>query len=213
MERLVTERPAPAAAVNEVAEDPAFHWDALRSPLDTTFPLPSVGVVQRVAAGLYAKLQSGAITGRDQHEARFVLDILADWPDLDDELRTRVFQRLNLYAIVAAHGWPTAIAASAASTSNLVCVLPPGVTPIQQQRQQQPQRQGRGGRGQANQRAAAPAAPAPAPRIQHQRRPPVDDDNADVDRWSSFLNYNLNLILKKLNLAPSPSVELGPSWP
>lgn len=128
MERLVTDRPAPAAA--EVAEDPAFNWDALRSPLDTTFPLPSTGKVQRVAAGLFTKLQSGGITGRDQHEARFVLDILADWPDLEDDLRTRVFQRLNLYAIVAAHGWPTAIVASAASTSNLVCVLPPGVTPM-----------------------------------------------------------------------------------
>lgn len=115
MERLVTDRPAAA----DVAEDPKFNWDGLRSPLDTTFPLPSTGVVQRVAAGLFAKLQSGGITGRDQHEARFVLDILADWPDLEDDLRTRVFQRLNLYAIVAAHGWLTAIAASAASTSNL----------------------------------------------------------------------------------------------
>lgn len=134
VERLVTERPAPPPAAADVAEDPAFNWEALHSPLDTTFPLPSTGVVQRVAAGLFAKLQSGAITGRDQHEARFVLDILADWPDLEDDLRTRIFQRLNLYAIVAAHGWPTAIAASAASTSNLVCVLPPGVTPVQQQR-------------------------------------------------------------------------------
>lgn len=80
-----------------------------------------------MAAGLFAKLQSGSLTGRDQHETRFVLNVLADWPDLEDDLRTRVFQRLNLYAIVAAHGWPTAIAASAASTSNLVCVLPPGV--------------------------------------------------------------------------------------
>lgn len=75
VERLVTDRSAPAAA--DVAEDPAFNWDALRSLLDTTFPLPSTGVVQRVAAGFFAKLQSGGITGRDQHEARFVLDILA----------------------------------------------------------------------------------------------------------------------------------------
>lgn len=168
VERLVTDRPAPAAA--DVAEDPAFNWDALRSPLDTTFLLPSTGVVQRVAAGLFAKPQSGGITGRDQHEARFVLDILADWPDLEDDLRTKIFQRLNLYAIIAVHGWPTAIAASAASTSNLVCVLPPGVTPVQQQRQQQPQRQARGGRRQANQRAAPAPAPAPAPRGQRQRR-------------------------------------------
>lgn len=166
VERLVTERPA-AAPLNDVAEDPAFNWDALRSPLENTFPLPSTGVVQRIAAGLFAKLQSGAITGRDQHEARFVLDILAVWPDLDDELRARVFKRLNLYAIVAAHGWPTAIAASAASTSNAACMLPPGVVPVQQhqgRQQREPQQRGRqGGRRQANQQAPAPAAPAPAP--------------------------------------------------
>lgn len=140
VERMVAhQQPAPAAA--EVAEDPAFNWNALRSPLEVTFPLPPTGVVQRVAAELFAKLQAGAITGRDQHEARFVLDIIADWEDLDQELRARVFQRLNIYAIVAAHGWPTAIAASAASTPNTICVLPPGVLPVQQNRQQQPQRQ------------------------------------------------------------------------
>lgn len=33
---------------------------------------------------------------------------------MDQELRTRVFQRLNIYAIVATLGWPTAIAATAA---------------------------------------------------------------------------------------------------
>lgn len=96
------QQPAPAAA--EVTEDPAFNWNALRSPLEVTFPLPTTGVVQRVAAGLFAKLQAGALTGRDQHEARFVLDIIVDWEDLDQELRKRIFQLLNIYAIVAAHG-------------------------------------------------------------------------------------------------------------
>lgn len=62
--------------------------------------------------------------GRDQHKARFIIDIIADWEDLDQELRSRVFQRLNIYAIVAAHGWPIAIAASSASTPNTICVLP-----------------------------------------------------------------------------------------
>lgn len=162
---VVHQQPPPAAA--EVAEDPAFNWESLWSPLDTTFPLPPTGVIQRVAADLFAKLQSGGLTGRDQHEARFVLDILADWEDLDQELRTRVFQRLNNYAIVAAHGWPTAIAASAASTSNTICVLPPGVVPVQQARQQQqPQRQAqRGGRRQANRQAAAPVVQATAPAL------------------------------------------------
>lgn len=77
---------------------------------------------------------------------KFVLDILADWTDMDNELRTRVFQRLNVYAIVATHGWPTAIAATAASHSDLQCVLPPGVQPIVQRQQQ---RQGGRRRGNA----------------------------------------------------------------
>lgn len=169
---MVAHQQLPPAAA-EVAEDPAFNWESLRSPLDTTFPLLPTEVVQRVAAGLFAKLQSGGLTGRDQHEARFVFDILADWEDMELDLRTRVFQRLNIYAFVAAHGWPTAIAAS---TSNTVCVLPPGVVPVQQARkQQQPQRQAqRGGRRQANRQAAAPAvqppAPAPAPAARGGRR-------------------------------------------
>lgn len=48
------------------------------------------------------------MTARDQHDARFAM--AADWPDLDDEGRHLVFQRLNLYAIVASYGWSTAIA-------------------------------------------------------------------------------------------------------
>lgn len=121
------QQPAPTAA--EVTEDPAFNWNALGSPLEVTFTLPTTGVVQRVAAGLFAKFQAGALTERDQHEARFVLDVIADWEDLDQELRKHIFQRLNIYVIVAAHGWPTAIAAS---TPNTICVLPPGVLPVQQ---------------------------------------------------------------------------------
>lgn len=168
VERMVAHHNQSVPAAADVAEDPAFNWDALRSPLEITFPLPPTGVVQRVAAGLFAKLQAGAITGRDQHEARFVLDVIADWEDLDQELRSRIFQRLNIYAIVAAHGWPTAIAASAASTSNSICVLPPGVQPVQQNRQQQRQAQ-RGGRRGAN-RPAPAAVPAPAPACGGRRR-------------------------------------------
>lgn len=121
------QRPPPAQPAANVEEDPAFNWNALRSPLEATFPLPATGVVQRIAAGLFAKVQSGVLTGRDQREARFVLDILADWPDMDNELRTRVFQRVNVYVIVATHGWPTAIVATATSHNDLQCVLPPGI--------------------------------------------------------------------------------------
>lgn len=165
VERMAAIQQRPPEPGVDVNEDPDFNWASLRSPLETTFPLPSTGVVQRIAAGLFAKLQAGLLSGRDHHEARFVLDILSDWEDMDVELRTRVFQRLNVYAIVATHGWATAIAATTASTNSLQCVLPPGVQPvIQQARQQQPrQQQQRGGRRGNRIAQPAPLAPAPAP--------------------------------------------------
>lgn len=33
-----------------------------------------------------------------------MVDMLGDWEDKDEELRARVFQRVNLYAFVATHG-------------------------------------------------------------------------------------------------------------
>lgn len=108
--------PAPGHPQNP-PEDPNFNWGALRSPLETPFPIPPTGTVQRIVAGLYAKLQTGGLTGRDLYEARFAVDMMADWEDMDDELRARVFQRVNLYAIVAPHGWPTAIAATNVSSN------------------------------------------------------------------------------------------------
>lgn len=144
--------------------------------MEATFPLPNVGVVQRIAAGLFAKLQAGVISGLDAHESRFALDILSDWEDMEPELRVRVFQRVNLYAIVATHGWPTAIAATAASTNSMQCFLPPGVQPVAQQPRPTPQRQGGGRRAnrqpqqQVAQQAPAPAAPAPAQRGRNRRR-------------------------------------------
>lgn len=162
VERMVAgQRPPQAPAPVNVEEDPAFQWNALRSPLEATFPLPPTGVVQRIAAGLFAKVQAGMLTGRDQREARFVLDIMADWPEMDDELRTRVFQRLNVYAIVATHGWATAIAATAASHKDLQCFLPPGVQPVTQRQQPYQQQYQRQGGRRRNADAQAPPAPAP----------------------------------------------------
>lgn len=118
---VTLQQPAAAAPGNPLnpPEDPNFNWAALRSTLDVLFPLPATGIVQRIAAGLFAKIQANALTGQDLHEARFAVDMLADWEDMDEELRTRVFQRVNLYATVSAHGWPTAIAATTATTNLL----------------------------------------------------------------------------------------------
>lgn len=169
VERMAAIQQPPAAAPGaDVAEDPDFNWFGLRSPLEATFPLPATGIVQRIAAGLFAKLQAELLTSRDQHEARFVVDMISDWDDMDTELRTRIFQILNVYAIVATHGWPTAIVLTAASTNTLQCFLPPGVQPVVQAPRQQQQRQPRAGRrGNINPPAQAPAPPpvqpAPAP--------------------------------------------------
>lgn len=158
--------PAPGHPLNP-PEDPNCNWTALRSPLETPFPMPPTGTVQRIVAGLFAKIQSGGLTGRDLHEAKFAVDMMEDWEDMDEELRTRVFQRVNLYAIVAAHGWPTAIAATTVTSNPLVCFLPPGIQPVTAQQRQQPQQQPRArARRQRNQRQVAQAAapvPAPAP--------------------------------------------------
>lgn len=69
--------PAPGHPLNP-PEDPNFNWVALRSPLKAPFPLPPTGTVQRIVAGLFAKIQSGGLTGRDLHEAKFAVDVMAD---------------------------------------------------------------------------------------------------------------------------------------
>lgn len=168
VQQMVTlqQQPAPAGAVNALnpPEDSNFQWTALRSPLDATFPLPATGVVQRIAAGLFVKIQANVLTSRDLHEARFAVDMMADWEEMDEELRM-VFQRVNLYAIVATHGWPTAIAATTATTNALTCFLPPGLQPIVQQPRQKQQRgqQQQGGGRQRNRQPAAATAPVQAP--------------------------------------------------
>lgn len=154
MRRLdeVQARPAaaPGAGLDQL-EDPNFNWNGLRVPTTTNFPVPNTGAVQRMASSLLSKLHT--LQGRDNHDARFVLQMTSLWPDMDEEDRKFVFQRLNLYAIVASFGWPTAIEACNASSATAAdCYLPPGVVPNlpnqrrnrnfprqqQQQQQQQP---------------------------------------------------------------------------
>lgn len=78
----IQNRPQANPAALNAPKDPDFNWAALRSPLDVLFPLPATGVVQRIAASLFAKVQGNALTGRNQREARFVLDMMADWEDI-----------------------------------------------------------------------------------------------------------------------------------
>lgn len=72
----------------------------------------------------------------------------SDWLDLDVGMRELVFQRLNIYAIVArpTYSWPTSIASSSAVTAVPVnLLLPPGVQPVQQEQRQNQQHQGQWG--------------------------------------------------------------------
>lgn len=117
----------------DVPEDPNFNWALLKLPAETKFPVPGTGIVQSIAADLLARLPM--LAARDQHDAQFVLSVIFDWDDLDDEMRNIAFQRLNIYTIVATYGWPMAIASSSAvqaTPSNYL--LPPGVIPVQNQR-------------------------------------------------------------------------------
>lgn len=137
----------------------------MKLPAETKFPVPCTGLVQRIAADLLARLPS--LAALDQHDARFVLAVISEWNDLDEEMKNIAFQRLNIYTIVATYGWPTAIASSTAvQTTPSNYLLPPGVVPVQQQRANQNQQCERPGNRQRQANAAVPApasAPAPAP--------------------------------------------------
>lgn len=86
--------PPPAANIAEPAVDPNFEWSRLVLPPETNFQVPGEGQIQRMASSLFARVPT--LAGRDQHEARFVLQVLSLWPDLRDEERQWAFQRLNV---------------------------------------------------------------------------------------------------------------------
>lgn len=88
-----------------VRADPNFNWNLMALPAETNFPLPCESKVQEIAAGLLARIPF--MQGRDLYDAKFMLRFLSMWPDLTDADRKDIFQRLNVYAIVANVGWPT----------------------------------------------------------------------------------------------------------
>lgn len=151
IQQMVGQNAAPAAAVPQAPvapatagppPDPDFDWTRLYQEPQTTFPTGSEGQVQHLAAGLLAKLPM--LTGRDHHEVAFLLTVTSEYEDMEPRIQNAVFQRLNILYIATHHGWSTAIAASAASTSS-VASFPPGfVLP-------------------AEPRARRPTVPAPAP--------------------------------------------------
>lgn len=109
----------------EPPADPNFDWSRLVLPAETSFQVPGDGQVQRMASSLFARVPT--LAGRDQHEARFVLQVISLWPDLHDEERAWAFQRLNVYCIVVWLSWPAATAACATTSATTDFVLPPGV--------------------------------------------------------------------------------------
>lgn len=71
MLRRLNQQQAPTANPDEPAVNPAFLWGRLALPSETFFPVPGDETVQRMATSLIAEVP--LLTGRDQHEARFVL--------------------------------------------------------------------------------------------------------------------------------------------
>lgn len=110
----------------DIPADPHFNWSALKFPSNTNFPVPCEGQVQLHLKVIATKLAT--MNWRDQHEAKFVLAMGASWPNLDDEGRSVVWQRIYIYALVAQYGWPTAIKVAALSGSDPY--VPPGLVPI-----------------------------------------------------------------------------------
>lgn len=76
-------QPIQAAPAMEPVADPNFDWSRLVLPPETSFQVPGDGQVQRMASSLLARVPT--LAGRDQHEARFVLQVMSLWPDLDEE--------------------------------------------------------------------------------------------------------------------------------
>lgn len=165
MSRLRARRAQPAApAVNqsEPPTDPNFSCPRLVLPAETNFQVPGECQVQRMASSLFARVPT--LAGRDQHEARFMLQVISLRPDLQVEERIWAFQRLNVYCIVAALGWPAATAACASTSASTDFVLPPGVVLPQAAT---PQRRGR---REQQQPAAVAQQPAQAPQQRQQQQ-------------------------------------------
>lgn len=167
----LNQQPAPAAAANpeEPAADPAFLWSRLALPSEMTFPVPGDRAIQRMATSLFAKVPT--LVGRDQHKARFVLQVISMWPDLLDEDRHWAYQRLNVYCIVASLGWPAATAACTASAMTTDYFLPPNtvIPPAANYQRQQQQRNRQQPPQQQQQQPVQPPAPAPARRGRRNR--------------------------------------------
>lgn len=167
--KALTPPAQPAQDADYVPEDLAFNWDLLMVPSDTNFPVPCIGKVQQIAAGLLNRLPF--LRGRDLHDARFVLQMTGMWKDLQDEDRKRIFQRLNVYAIVAQVGWPTAIAACTANPAAANYYLPPGVqVAANHSRRRQDQGGQRKSWRQVQQQQQPAQAPASGPNRSRRRR-------------------------------------------
>lgn len=150
-----------------------FQWRRLIQHCPTNFPPATVDQVKLIATGLLTKLPF--LTGRDHHEVEFVLSMLSDYENFDDDLRNIVYQRANMLSIAVHYGWGAAIAASNTAAPSAV-VLPPGFQP------EQHRRQGYGGGGyggrrqqQQQQQRQQPAQPA---QQQQQQQPQQQAGNA-----------------------------------
>lgn len=82
-------QPLQPANAAEPPADPNFDWSRQVLPAETSLQVPGDGQVQRMASSLFARVPT--LAGRGQHEARFVLQVMSLWPDLDEEEKKWAF--------------------------------------------------------------------------------------------------------------------------
>lgn len=79
MRALQRAQPAAQQDPAEPPADPHFVWERLCLPSETNFRVPGEGMIQRMATSLFTKLPT--LSGQDQHEERFILQVTSLWPD------------------------------------------------------------------------------------------------------------------------------------
>nr|CAD7257388.1 unnamed protein product [Timema shepardi] len=100
-------------------------WASLETPCT---PVLVATKEQALRLALAAKAKLGELQpGRDAHELRFLLNLLADYNILPEKTRQKVLHRINMVFIAVTRNWTEAIAASGDGAS--AAIYPPGYQP------------------------------------------------------------------------------------
>nr|CAD7574412.1 unnamed protein product [Timema californicum] len=100
-------------------------WASLETPC-TPVLVATREQALRLALAAKAKLNE-LQPGRDAHELRFLLNLLADYNILPERTRQKVLHRINMVFIAVTRNWAEAVAASGDGAS--AAIYPPGYQP------------------------------------------------------------------------------------